>query len=193
MKDSVYKLVLASIVTIETCILLSMPMCGRNETKTVTTKKKGKTELVKHTTTITVDSQAIFRKFSANTKPVIKWLRPKVIHDTVNPNTHYSPCDSIVSMSDTGTFQGVKYSIMDTISDNRIIGRYVSLNMPQLTINKTTINTNDSLRVDTVYVTTKEKKKRFSVNIGTGFGFSPLSPVPHPQIGINVGFDLKRF
>jgi len=191
MKEKLLALTIGILIGI--FILFLINTCKRNDVTETVTKKTGKTELVKQTTTVTVDSQAIFKKFYANTKPVIKWLKPKAVHDTVNPNVQYSPCDSVVSMLDTGTFQGIKYSILDTISDNRIKGRSVKFEVPQVTINNNTTITNDSLRVDTVYVKQKEKKKWFSINVGAGFGFSPLSPTPEPQIGIQAGFKLKSF
>lgn len=114
-------------------------------------------------TEVTFDTLKWIAVYKANTKPIIKWLKPKATHDTTErqPNYYYSPCDSVFNIQDSGAIEGVKYAIVDTISDNRVIGRSIKFEVPQLTINKNTFNTNDSLRVDTVYVT---EKKPFGTN-----------------------------
>lgn len=175
------------------CILICMVFsfifawlltCDRTETKTTTTKKQGKTELVKSTETITFDTLHWIANYKANTKPVIKWVKPKTIHDTIEVKPSFSPCDSIFASLDSGSTQGVRFAIVDTISDNRVIGRSIKLEVPQLTISKNTINTNDSLRVDTVYINQKQKWgtnakwffKGFVVGGTLGFGTGVFVP-----------------
>jgi hypothetical protein len=159
--------------------------CNRKE-EPVITKKEGKTELVKSTQTITFDTLKWIATYKANTKPVIKWLKPKITHDTTErqPNYFYSPCDSVFNSEDTGSIQGVKYAIVDTISDNRVIGRSIKLQVPQTQITKQVFKVNDSLRVDTVYITEKQKfgtnakwfLKGFVVGGATGFGVGTFTP-----------------
>lgn len=131
-------------------------LCERKK-QTVTTKKQGKTELVKSTEKVTFDTLKWIATYKANTKPVIKWAKPKTIHDTIEVEPLYSPCDSIFASQDTGSIQGVKYAIVDTISDNRVIGRSINLEVPQTQITKQVLKVNDSLRVDTVYINQKQK------------------------------------
>lgn len=146
-----------AIIIALTAIIVCLLTCEGNETKTVTTKKHGKTELVSTKTETTFDTLRWIATYKANTKPVIKWAKPKTIHDTIEVKPLYSPCDSIFASQDSGSIQGVKYEIVDTISDNRVIGRSIKLEVPQLTISKNSIKTNDSLRVDTVYINSKQK------------------------------------
>jgi hypothetical protein len=186
MKDPMFKLVLVAIVVLEAIIILSLPTCRRNETKTVTTNKQGKTELVKSTKTITFDTLRWIATYKANTKPVIKWLKPKATHDTTERqlNYVYSPCDSIFNSLDTGTIEGVKFAIVDTIIDNRIKGRSIKLQVPQTQITKQITIVNDSLRVDTVYINQKQKFgtnakwffKGFIVGGALGFGGGVFVP-----------------
>lgn len=169
------------VLTILIIALLLFRACDSKINKKVTVEtKQGKTETIKHTT-ITFDTLKWIAKYKANTKPVIvtKWLKPKLTHDTTEqqPNYVYSPCDSINNTIDTGTFQGIKYSILDTISDNMVIGRSISLNVPQSIITKKVVDSVVQLRVDTVYITTKQKFgtnakwffKGFVVGLGTGY------------------------
>ena len=166
------------------CILICMVFsfifawlltCDRTETKTTTTKKQGKTELVKSTETITFDTLHWIANYKANTKPVIKWVKPKTIHDTIEVKPSFSPCDSIFASIDSGSTQGVRFAIVDTISDNRVIGRSIKLEVPQLTISKNTINTNDSLRVDTVYINQKQKWGTNAKWFLKGFGLGNIT------------------
>lgn len=191
MKDTLIKIAIGIVIGV--LLMLSLLTCVRNKPSPVVTKKQGKTVLVSTKTETTFDTLKWIAYYKANTKPVIKWAKPKTIHDTIEVNPLFSPCDSIFASSDTGAIQGVKFAIVDTISDNRVIGRSIKLEVSQSQINKQVFTKNDSLRVDTVYVTTKEKKKRFSVNVGTGLGFSPISPQPEPQIGIQLGVKLFSF
>jgi hypothetical protein len=169
-------------LTILIIALLLAKSCDNKIVKKVTiTKKQGKTELVKQTTKITFDTLKWIATYKANTKPAIvyRWLKPKPTHDTTErqPNYVYSPCDSVFNSEDTGSIEGVKYAIVDTISDNRVIGRSIAFDVPQSIITKNTVNTNDSLRVDTFYVTTKQKWgtnakwffKGFAIGNATGF------------------------
>jgi len=193
MKDTLIKLAIG--IAIGVLLMLSLLTCVRNKPTPVVTKKQGETVLVSTKTETIFDTLRWIATYKANTKPVIKWLKTKATHDTTErqPNYYYSPCDSVFNIQDTGAIEGIEYAIIDTISDNRVIGRSIKLEVPQSQITKQVFKTNDSLRVDTVYVTTKEKKKRFSVNVGTGLGFSPISPQPEPQIGIQLGVKLFSF
>jgi hypothetical protein len=137
-------------------IILFWKGCG-DKPKPVITKKQGKTELVNSVQTITFDTLKWIATYKANSKPIIKWVKPKTIHDTIEVKPLFSPCDSIFSSSDTGSIQGVKYAIVDTISDNRVIGRSIKLQVPQTQITKQVMKVNDSLRVDTVYINQKQK------------------------------------
>ena len=155
MKDTLIKIAVGILIGI--LFILSILTCRRNEAKTVTTKKQGKAELVKSTETIRFDTLKWIATYKANTKPVIKWAKPKSIHDTIEVKPLYSPCDSIFASQDTGSIEGVKYAIVDTISDNMVIGRSIKFEVPQTQITKQVFKTNDSLRVDTVYVNQKQK------------------------------------
>lgn len=137
-------------------VILFWKGCGEKP-KPVITKKHGKTELVKSMETITFDTLKWIATYKANTKPVIKWVKPKTIHDTIEAKPLYSPCDSIFASQDSGSIQGVKYAIVDTISDNRVIGRSIKLEVPQTQITKQVLKANDSLRVDTIYINQKQK------------------------------------
>lgn len=184
MKDTIIKIAVG--ICLGIMFILSILTCKRNETKTVTTKKQGKTELVKSTETIKFDTLKWIAKYKANTKPVIKWLKPKATEDTNErqPNYYYSPCDSVFNIQDTGAIEGVKYAIIDTISDNRVIGRSIKLEVPQTQITKQVFKTNDSLRVDTVYVNQKQKFgtnakwffKGFALGGVLGFGTGVFVP-----------------
>jgi hypothetical protein len=167
-----------------TVIIVCLLTCKREEPKTVTTKKQGKTELVKSTQTIIFDTLKWIATYKANTKPILKWSKPKLIHDTIEVNPLFSPCDSIFSSQDSGSIQGVKYAIVDTISDNRVIGRSINLQVPQTQITKQIFKTNDSLRVDTVYINHKQPFgtnakwffKGFLVGGALGFGTGVFVP-----------------
>jgi len=174
-------------------LIFGIDRCTRNKPTPQIEKKQGKTVLVSTKTEVTFDTLKWIAYYKANTKPLLKWSKPKLIHDTIEVKPLFSPCDSIFASSDTGSIEGVKYAIVDTVSDNRVIGRSIKLQVPQVAINKNTFKTNDSLRVDTVYMETKEKKKRFSVNVGTGYGYSLFSPVPQPNISISIGFKIFSF
>lgn len=166
-------------------VVFFMPLkCERNETKTVTTKKQGKTELVKSKETITFDTLKWIATYKANTKPIIKWKKQKPDTIEVESKPLYSPCDSIFASQDSGSKEGVKYAIVDTISDNRVIGRSIKLEVPQTQITKQVFKTNDSLRVDTIYVNQKQKWgtnakwffKGFVVGGALGFGGGVFVP-----------------
>jgi hypothetical protein len=132
--------------------------CNRKE-KPVITKKQGKEIIIKQSTTITIDSIKILKEIIANTKPKIiyRYLKPTHDYTEQQPNYVYSPCDSIVIQSDSGTKEGVKYAIRDTLSGNSIIGRSIRLDVPETTITKVIIDSNKILRVDTVYINQKQK------------------------------------
>lgn len=170
------------VLTILIIALLLVRACDSRINKKVTVEKKqGKTETIKHTTKVTFDTLKWIANYKANTKPVIvtRWLKPKATHDTTErqPNYVYSHCDSINNTIDSGTFQGIKYLIHDTISDNMVIGRSITLNVPQSIITKNVIDSVIQLRVDTVFITTKQKfgtnakwfLKGFILGNGTGF------------------------
>jgi len=186
MKNTIIKIAIG--IGIGILFILSILTCRRNKTNTTTTKKKGKTELIKSTETITFDTLKWIATYNANTKPkiVYKWLKPKTTHDTTErqPNYVYSPCDSVFNTQDTGTIEGIKYAIVDTISDNRVKGRSIKLQVPQTQITKRVFKTNDSLRVDTVYISEKQKFgtnakwffKGFLVGGAIGFGTGVFVP-----------------
>jgi hypothetical protein len=144
-------------VTIALIILL-WKGCG-DKPKPVITKKEGKEIIIKQSTTITIDSVKILKEIIANTKPKIiyRYLKPTHDYTEQQPNYVYSPCDSIVIQSDSGTKEGVKYAISDTLSGNSIIGRSIHINVPETTITKVIIDSNKILRVDTIYITEKQK------------------------------------
>lgn len=181
MKDTLIKIAVGILIGI--LFILSILTCRRNETKTVTTKKQGKAELVKSTETIRFDTLKWIATYKANTKPVIKWAKPKSIHDTIEVKPLYSPCDSIFASQDTGSIEGVKYAIVDTISDNMVIGRSIKFEVPQTQITKQVFKTNDSLRVDTVYVETKEST---ASKIKWGLRICAACAVPAGIIGVFV-------
>lgn len=177
MEDRIFKLILVAVIVLEACIIVSTPSCRRNETKTVTTKKKGKTELVKSTETITFDTLKWIAHYKANTKPVIKWKKQKPDTIEVKSKPLYSPCDSVFASLDSGTINGIEFSIWDTIADNRVLSRQIKLEVPQSQITKQVLKVNDSLRVDTVYINQKQKWgtnakwffRGFVLGNGTGF------------------------
>lgn len=159
-------------------VLLFIRNCeNKNKKSVTTTKKEGKTKTVKHTSAITFDTLKWIASYKANTKPVIKWKKPKNDTVLIEQKPLYSPCDSIFASSDSGFIQGIKYSIVDTISDNRVIGRSIALNVPESIITKNVVDSVKQLRVDTVYVPTKQKfgtnakwfLKGFAVGNITGF------------------------
>lgn len=137
-------------------LIFGIDRCTRNKQTPVIEKKQGKTELVSTKTETTFDTLRWIATYKANTKPLLKWSKPKLIHDTIEVKPLYSPCDSIFASQDSGSIEGVKYAIVDTISDNRVIGRSIKFEVPQTQITKQVFKTNDSLRVDTVYIETKE-------------------------------------
>jgi hypothetical protein len=163
MKNTI-KNILAIIFSVVALFLLLYQGCERKENVTVT-KKQGKETVIETKRTIEVDSIKILKEIIANTKPVIinRWLKPRAKHDTTErqPSYVYSPCDSVYSTLDTGTKEGVKYTIIDTISDNKVKGRSIKFNVPQLTINTKITDSVKSLRVDTVFIT---KKQKFGTN-----------------------------
>lgn len=168
-------------VIIGLLIILGINRCNRKEVPVIE-KKQGKKVLVSAKTETSFDTVRWIATYKANTKPIIKWLKPKATHDTTErqPNYYYSPCDSVFNIQDTGAIEGVKYAIIDTISDNRVIGRSIKLEVPQSQITKQVFKTNDSLRVDTVYIT---KKQPFGTNAKWFFrGF-----VVGGAIGVAVG------
>jgi hypothetical protein len=171
-------LIKSAIIIALTAIIVCLLTCKRDKQKVTTTKKQGKTELVKSTETITFDTLKWIAYYKANPKPVIKWKKPKQEKIEIDFASFVSPCDSVFESQDTGSIEGVKYAIIDTISDNRVIGRSIKLQVPQTQITKQVFKTNDSLRVDTVYITTKQKfgtnakwfMKGFLVGGSLGFG-----------------------
>ena len=78
----------------------------------------------------------------------------------------------------------MRFAIVDTISDNRVIGRSINLEVPQAQITKHVLKVNDSLRVDTVYINQKQKLgtnakwflKGFVVGGALGFGTGVFVP-----------------
>lgn len=148
-------LVLTIGIIIGLMIILGINRCHRTEVPVIE-KKLGKTVLVSAKTETKFDTLRWIAHYKANTKPIIKWAKPKTIHDTIEVKLLFSPCDSIFASQDTGTIESVKYAIVDTISDNRVRGRSIKLEVPQVQITKQVFNTNDSLRIDTVYITEKQ-------------------------------------
>jgi hypothetical protein len=143
-----------------TAVIIILFWKGRGvNPKPVITKKQGKTVVIKHSTTTTIDSVKILKEIIANTKPKIIYRYLKPTHDTSEqqPNYVYSPCDSVIIQSDTGTKEGVKYAIRDTLSGNSIIGRSIRFSVPQIIINTKIVDSIKTLRVDTVFITTKQK------------------------------------
>lgn len=186
-----YLLALIAIVA----FLIIWNTCDRRTEENVTvTKKQGKTTVISQSQTKAIDSLLNVISIISNTKPkvVTRWLRPELTHDTTErqPNLAYTACDSVIIQSDTGTFKGVRYAINDTILDNKIAGRSIKFDVTQLTIKESIVNTVETLRVDTVFINTKEKKRRFGVVVGAGYGYSPVSPLPTPHIGLTVGFRI---
>lgn len=151
-------------------------------TKTVT-KKIGKTELVKSTETTKFDTTRWIATYKANTKPIIKWKKPKNDTVIVESKPLFSPCDSVFASLDSGTIDGIKYAIQDTTSDNRVIGRSIKFEVTQTQITKQVFKTNDSLRVDTVYVETKEST---ASKIKWGLRICAACAVPAGIIGVFV-------
>ena len=164
--------------------ILFAKSCGSKPdvTKTVT-RKDGKPELVKITETTTFDTTRWIATYKANTKPIIKWRKPKNDTVLVESKPLFSPCDSVFASLDSGTIEGVKYSIQDTTADNRVIGRSIRLEVPQTQITKQVFKTNDSLRVDTVYVETKEST---ASKIKWGLRICAACAVPAGIIGVFV-------
>jgi len=165
-------------------LIFGIDRCTRNKQTPVIEKKQGKTELVSTKTETTFDTLRWIATYKANTKPLLKWSKPKLIHDTIEVKPLYSPCDSIFASQDTGSIEGVKYAIVDTISDNRVIGRSIKFEVPQSQITKQVLKANDSLRVDTVYINQKQKWgtnakwffKGFVVGGALGFGGGVFVP-----------------
>lgn len=182
MKDTLIKIAIGIVIGV--LLMLSLLTCVRNKPSPVVTKKQGKTVLVSTKTETTFDTLRWIATYKANTKPIIKWAKPKTIHDTIEVKPLYSPCDSIFASQDSGSIEGMKYAIVDTISDNRVIGRSIKFEVPQVAINSQTLKTNDSLRVDTVYINQKQKWgtnakwffKGFVVGGALGFGSGAFVP-----------------
>lgn len=139
-------------------ILILVNRCGSKPdvTKNVT-KKQGKMELVSTKTKVTFDTLKWITTYKANTKPVIKWKKPKNDTVLIESKPLFSPCDSVFVSLDSGTINGTKYAIQDTTADNMVIGRSIKFEVPQTQITKQVLKVNDSLRVDTIYVTEKQK------------------------------------
>lgn len=177
MKEKLLTLLVGVILGIMIPILVNRCDSKPDITKTVT-KKIGKTELVKSTETTKFDTTRWIATYKANTKPIIKWKKPKNDTVLVEYNPLFSPCDSVFASLDSGTIDGIKYAIKDTTADNRVIGRSIRLEVPQTQITKQVFKTNDSLRVDTVYIDQKQKFgtnakwffKGFLVGGAIGFG-----------------------
>jgi len=164
-------------------IILGINRCHREEVSVIT-KKQGKTILAKSTEIITFDTLHWIANYKANTKPLIKWKKPKNDTVLIESKPSFSPCDSIFASLDSGSTQGVRFAIVDTISDNRVIGRSINLEVPQAQITKHVLKVNDSLRVDTVYINQKQKLgtnakwflKGFVVGGALGFGTGVFVP-----------------
>jgi len=174
MKEKIASLLIG--VFLALILIYSLKSCEKKPdvTKTVT-RKIGKAVLSSVKETVSFDTLHWIANYKANTKPVIKWVKPKTIHDTMEVKPSFSPCDSIFASLDSGSTQGVRFFIVDTISDNRVIGRSIKLEVPQLTISKNTINTNDSLRVDTVYINQKQKWGTNAKWFLKGFGLGNIT------------------
>ncbi len=174
MKEKIASLLIGVFLVL--ILIYSLKSCGKKPdvTKTVT-RKIGKTVLSSAKETVSFDTLHWIASYKANTKPVIKWKKPKNDTVLIEPKPSYSPCDSIFSSIDSGSTQGMKFAIVDTISDNRVIGRSIKLEVPQLTISKNTINTNDSLRVDTVYINQKQKWGTNAKWFLKGFGLGNIT------------------
>jgi hypothetical protein len=144
-------------------IILFWKGCG-DKPKPVITKKQGKEVMISSTRNVYIDTIVRLREIIAKTKPKIiyRYLKQPT-HDFTEqqPNYIYSPCDSVVIQSDSGTKENVKYAIRDTLSGNSIIGRSIHINVPETTITKVIIDSNKILRVDTIYI---NKKQKFGTN-----------------------------
>jgi len=182
MKEKLLTLLVGVILGIMTLILVNRCGSKPDVTKTVT-RKEGKTELVKSTETIKFDTTRWIATYKANTKPIIKWKKPKNDTVIVESKPLFSPCDSVFASLDSGTIDGIKYAIQDTTADNRVIGRSIRLEVPQTQITKQVFKTNDSLRVDTVYVETKEST---ASKIKWGLRICAACAVPAGIIGVFV-------
>jgi len=139
-------------------IILFWKGCGVNP-KPVITKKQGKEVIISSTRNVYIDTIVRLREIIAKTKPKIIYRYLKPTHDFTEqqPNYVYSPCDSIVIQSDTGNKEGVKYAIRDTLSGNSVIGRSIRFCVPQIRINTKIVDSIKVLRVDTLYITEKQK------------------------------------
>lgn len=182
MKEKLLTLLVGVILGIMIPILVNRCDSKPDITKTVT-KKIGKTELVKSTETTKFDTTRWIATYKANTKPIIKWKKPKNDTVIVESKPLFSPCDSVFASLDSGTIDGIKYAIQDTTADNRVIGRSIRLEVPQTQITKQVFKTNDSLRVDTVYVETKEST---ASKIKWGLRICAACAVPAGIIGVFV-------
>ena len=182
MKEKLLTLLVGVILGIMIPILVNRCDSKPDITKTVT-KKIGKTELVKSTETTKFDTTRWIATYKANTKPIIKWKKPKNDTVIVESKPLFSPCDSVFASLDSGTIDGIKYAIQDTTADNRVIGRSIRLEVPQTQITKKVFKTNDSLRVDTVYVETKEST---ASKIKWGLRICAACAVPAGIIGVFV-------
>jgi hypothetical protein len=139
-------------------MILFWKSCGVKP-KPVIVKKQGKEVIISSTRNVYIDTIVRLREIIAQTKPKIiyRYLKPTHDYTEQQPNYVYSPCDSVVIQSDSGTKEGVKYAIRDTLSGNSVIGRSIRFNVPVITINKLKVDSTNILRVDTVYITTKQK------------------------------------
>lgn len=156
-KDIIKSIQWVLILALVVYILFAKSCDSKNDVTKTVTKKQGKKVLVKTIETTTFDTLRWIATYKAHTKPIIKWKKPKNDTVLVESKPLFSPCDSVFASLDSGTIEGVKYSIQDTTADNRVIGRSIKLQVPHVATSTHTFKTNDSLRVDTVYVTEKQK------------------------------------
>lgn len=156
-KDIIKTIQWVLILALVVYILFAKSCDSKNDVTKTVTKKQGQKKLVKTSETTTFDTLRWIATYKANTKPIIKWKKPKNDTVLVESKPLFSPCDSVFASLDSGTIDGIKYAIQDTTADNRVIGRSIRLEVPQTQITKQVFKTNDSLRVDTVYVNQKQK------------------------------------
>jgi hypothetical protein len=128
----------------------------------------------------TRDTVYIIDTIIKNTKPkvITKWLTPRTTHDITEqqPNYVYSNCDSTVIQLDTGTTQGVKYAIVDTLQGNEILGRELSFYVPERTITHTIRDSIFINRTDTVFIKKKGLLRAYLFGLASGIALRSALP-----------------
>ena len=134
-------------------MIFQLYTCNRSKPKitTTVTAKKGKPFIFRQKHIEIVDSIRKYYEVKLSTKPKVI---TKYIHS--QPNCVYlnNPCDSIIIETDSINVGMANIKIVDTVSGNRVIGRGITMKGSE----KTVTDTIETLRVDTVYVTTNTKQ-----------------------------------